>query len=487
MSFKTDLWDGFDAVCTHMNQAKHTAKHQIGFFESVSKIEQKYAQDLQALCQRYNVQDPMNTANAAWVAFKTQIQRMGDEHATLATELFDNGVRSYQQWRSSYKKIIRDFEADGSKYRRDYGNAAALWKKFHEAYQRRCAEADKAHQDTESAGSDRLRKAKAQEREKQCLQLGLKADEDYKSSVLNLRTHRDTHDTAFQKMLNEMQQTENSRLAYLKMTLQRVQLSVHNACSNVMASVMAGDQAVAKMDSDSDMKSFIASKKSGVAPPAQVEYEPLTWIGTKQQPVYFDTDSPVLCEHSPMPHSLHPDADIGRSRTQSNVSTRSAMSTLSTQSRATAGSKGSGLRSTQGERYVAAYDYTAGDPTELSLIAGEIVYITVKSDENWWLGERERDGKKGMVPATYIVADNMPHVVPAAAAVESVAVPAGGGADAIGSCTALYDYQAADTGEISITEGELIHVLAPDNDGWTYGTNSSGETGLFPTSYVTMN
>ena len=51
---------------------------------------------------------------------------------------------------------------------------------------------------------------------------------------------------------------------------------------------------------------------------------------------------------------------------------------------------------------------------------------------------------------------------------------------------ALYDFEAQPgTGEISINAGDVLTVTRTDvGEGWWEGTNTKGETGLFPEAYV---
>lgn len=51
---------------------------------------------------------------------------------------------------------------------------------------------------------------------------------------------------------------------------------------------------------------------------------------------------------------------------------------------------------------------------------------------------------------------------------------------------ALYDFEAQpDSGEISVSEGEILTVTRTDvGEGWYEGTNSRGQSGLFPEQYV---
>jgi hypothetical protein len=70
-------------------------------------------------------------------------------------------------------------------------------------------------------------------------------------------------------------------------------------------------------------------------------------------------------------------------------------------------------------------------------------------------------------------------------------------------CKVLYDYDAEDETELTIKEGMKVHSLAysshiyniliilgeileiqGEEDGWYYGTNTSGAGGNFPSNYV---
>lgn len=49
-----------------------------------------------------------------------------------------------------------------------------------------------------------------------------------------------------------------------------------------------------------------------------------------------------------------------------------------------------------------------------------------------------------------------------------------------------YDYEKADTNEIDLVEGEIITNIDMVDEDWWAGTNSKGETGLFPSNYVVL-
>ena len=50
--------------------------------------------------------------------------------------------------------------------------------------------------------------------------------------------------------------------------------------------------------------------------------------------------------------------------------------------------------------------------------------------------------------------------------------------------TALYDYQAQRSDELSFVKDEVIKVLYRDNDDWWMGELEDGQQGFFPVNYV---
>ncbi|ORY81918.1 hypothetical protein BCR37DRAFT_23832 [Protomyces lactucae-debilis] len=73
-------------------------------------------------------------------------------------------------------------------------------------------------------------------------------------------------------------------------------------------------------------------------------------------------------------------------------------------------------------------------------------------------------------------------VAPAAAASSAPAKQASGKPQA----RVLYDYEAAEEGEVSLAEGALVTEIDQIDEGWWSGTNDVGEQGLFPANYVEL-
>ena len=116
----------------------------------------------------------------------------------------------------------------------------------------------------------------------------------------------------------------------------------------------------------------------------------------------------------------------------------------------------------KGKTAIVEYDYDAAESNEISLKEGEHVTDIDMVDTDWWLGTNSQ-GQSGLFPSNYVtVADDddtaghdgidEPHEATGVAA----AAPATGGKP---TATSLYDYEAAESNEISFPEGATITNL----------------------------
>ncbi|KAI8612405.1 hypothetical protein BC830DRAFT_1136932 [Chytriomyces sp. MP71] len=119
----------------------------------------------------------------------------------------------------------------------------------------------------------------------------------------------------------------------------------------------------------------------------------------------------------------------------------------------------------------AAYDYSATCDGELSLVIGDLIEVTSQNtgDGAWWEGQSIRG--KGLFPANYVSASS-PHVEAKQSSSE-----------AHFQVTALFDYTAADSSELSFMASDVFDIVdSSDSDWWT--AVKHGAEGLVPASYV---
>lgn len=131
----------------------------------------------------------------------------------------------------------------------------------------------------------------------------------------------------------------------------------------------------------------------------------------------------------------------------------------------------------------ALYAYDASGDDEVSVMAGETLFVTQPDDGSGWTQVRKSNEEIGLVPTSYLQIDLQaedggkrkgPSVAPKR------------GAKKVEYVEALYDYIAEEENELSILAGDKIVLVQEDTDGsgWTEGELNS-QRGLFPTSYVT--
>ncbi|KAF8558937.1 hypothetical protein OG21DRAFT_1503895 [Imleria badia] len=124
-----------------------------------------------------------------------------------------------------------------------------------------------------------------------------------------------------------------------------------------------------------------------------------------------------------------------------------------------------------GEEYLAvlkaSYDYAPQSEDEIAIKENQIVFLLEKTDDDWWKvkikgGSQDEDSPSGLVPAAYV--EQAEHT--------SIA-------------KALYDYEAAAPGELSIREDEILMVFDREDE-WmlVQSQKDGGKTGFVPGSYV---
>ncbi|KFD54408.1 hypothetical protein M513_04751 [Trichuris suis] len=125
--------------------------------------------------------------------------------------------------------------------------------------------------------------------------------------------------------------------------------------------------------------------------------------------------------------------------------------------------------------------FKATESNQLPLEPGDIVRIRTKSPAGWWEGELENGGGKrlGWFPASYVKVLKASEVQQHNG--DSRLAQSGKQCCVVEAC---YDYSAAQEGELTFKQGDLIDVVEkPDND-WWLGQLPNGQRGLFPVNYV---
>ncbi|KAF5387639.1 hypothetical protein D9615_000383 [Tricholomella constricta] len=115
----------------------------------------------------------------------------------------------------------------------------------------------------------------------------------------------------------------------------------------------------------------------------------------------------------------------------------------------------------------ASYDYQPQSDDEIAINEGQLLFLKERVDEDWWKVKIKGDSQEeqspvGLVPAAYVEQ-----------------------ADHISKVKALYDYEAAADGELSVQEDEILLVFETEQD-WILAQSekASGKAGFVPGNYV---
>ncbi|KAF7721425.1 hypothetical protein EC973_004690 [Apophysomyces ossiformis] len=139
---------------------------------------------------------------------------------------------------------------------------------------------------------------------------------------------------------------------------------------------------------------------------------------------------------------------------------------------------------------VALYDYQAQNEEELTMMEGSRLTVVEPDDGSGWVKAENHNGQVGLVPANYLEMDtHAPVAQPSFTETQNILSPA----EAVPQdnnysqpceyATVLYDFEAVNSDELNIREGDKVIVTKKDDSGWWEGV-LNGKTGIFPANYV---
>ncbi|KAF9290631.1 SH3-domain kinase binding protein 1 [Mortierella alpina] len=151
--------------------------------------------------------------------------------------------------------------------------------------------------------------------------------------------------------------------------------------------------------------------------------------------------------------------------------------------------------------YVAHHPYDAEKDDELTLEVGDLINVSDSSDPGWWVGERVKDGKAGWFPSNFVdpyeqpAETSAPHPEPVADAPAPVTAPALAASEEVAPAAPKhegpvlarveYDYEAKESGELSLEVGRVVTILDSSDPAWWTG-DLNGKVGTFPSNYVKL-
>jgi len=451
MGVTEELGDGVAAVGTQARDGKKFVSEVQNFMKKRREIEQEYAKKLNSLVKSFKVNDA-GTLDQSWTVVKNETDAIANAHNALAERLGTEVEQVQKTWLTETAKNRKKLKKSGKKLLSELQAAQSGVEKAKSKF-----EGSRKKQDAVQAEANADPNPKNQKKLQGEVKNAEKADDEYKKAVEKLKSMESRfYDLEMPQILKDLQSMEEGRISMMKSSLQAFVAAQATIQPVIKSSCETMNSSVSNVNTESDIRLFISSNKTGRTPPPRTEYEPFdSALGAcKPSP----TPSGSFASFAPAVNTTSPSSTPAASYTPP------AMKFNPTP---TAAPAAPAAKSAQSDIWVKAiYTYSTAEPNELSFSEGDVIKVTYQDDSGWWEGEL--NGRVGVFPSNHVVY------------LEDT------GAQSFDKCKAMYDYKAEDADELSIFTGDVLTIEDEDDEGWYYGRNAAGLYGKFPSNYVEL-
>lgn len=492
LTYKADLWDKFNEIVAKMTIGKQNVKDLQALSKAQSDSFEYMAKQMnktKILISDKNLYTCENSAKAM-LSFTSS---MGQKQHAISKDL-EKMYKDMTEIRTELSKSLKSAVKEEKKLRSDLASARssvasakkkdADEKKNYQQYQTKLLEAKDLPPKKLQQLQNSTHKAEKSSQS---------AEKSYLTAYENLKKVNDNYYMRLGDLMQSLEILDRKRMNIVKATLSRyhqVQLEwaqlILGECDNMR-------QAFDQISPDFEIRSFIGDVKSGENPPPLEPYEPYQ----------IDIPNDIRRQSVAVPQSNNnastpTDRSSVSSVTSSPIVTSPIIASPPTPSSITSATmtNPSSTNNTNAKKeYVKAnYDYQAQSTGELDFNEGDILEVTEKHQDGWWVGVL--NGHEGLFPSNFVSAiseseaiptQQQPAVMDSGASTTPPFNPQSSstGEDPVGRCRALYDYDAQDAEELSFSEGADIVVYQKFDDGWWFGALENGQKGLFPSNFTT--
>nr|CAD2174070.1 unnamed protein product [Meloidogyne enterolobii] len=134
----------------------------------------------------------------------------------------------------------------------------------------------------------------------------------------------------------------------------------------------------------------------------------------------------------------------------------------------------------------ALYDFRSEYPGELNFTANELIYIDKKINEEWYSGESQKTGQKGIFPISFVeIIPNEQELSKFSQSQPDPILSPEGFSNSIGVATVLYDFEGRFEDELSVKAGDSIQVSSIIDNEWAKCRDpTTGQSGIVPQSFL---
>ncbi|XP_030063704.1 formin-binding protein 1 isoform X8 [Microcaecilia unicolor] len=541
MSWGTELWDQFENLEKHTQWGIDFLEKYIKFVKERTEIEINYAKQLRNLSKKYqpkkNSKEEEEYKYTSCKAFQTTLTEMTDyagQHEVISENMTLQITAELTRFVQEMKQEKKSHFHDGRKAQQ---HIETCWKHLEASkrrFERDCKEADRAQQYFEKMDADiNVTKADVEKARQQAQARNQMADDsksDYSSTLQKFNVEQHEHYyTHIPHIFQKLQEMEEKRIVRLCESL-KIYAEVDRQVVPIIGKCLDGiTKAAESIDQTHDSQLVIDAFKSGFEPPGDVEFEdfsqpmkrtisesslsnsrsdgkPEVKFGSKSKgklwPFIKKNKGAGPEDFSNLPpeqrrKKLQQKVDDLNKDIQKEIDQRDALTKM---------------------KDVYIKNPQMGDPASVDQKLAELGHNIEKLQQEvqkfqGWLAEVE-----GRLPARNEALRRQSGAYESqnTSAVSNCAQDRESSPDgsyteeqsqenevkvmttdfddefddeeplpSIGTCKALYSFEGHNEGTISVTEGEVFHVIEEDKgDGWTRVRRNEDEEGYVPTSYV---
>ncbi|XP_069313181.1 proline-serine-threonine phosphatase-interacting protein 1 [Eulemur rufifrons] len=389
---------GYEVLVQRLLDGRKMCKDVEELLRQRAQAEERYGKELVQIARKAGGHTEINSLRTSFDSLKQQMENVGSSHIQLALTLREE-LRSLEEFRERQKEQRKKYETVMD---RVHKSKLSLYKKTMESkktYEQKCRDSDDAEQAFEriSAGGNQKQMEKSQNKAKQCKDVATEAERVYRQNIEQLEKVRGEWEQEHRTTCEAFQLQEFDRL-----TILRNALWVH--CNQLSMQCVKDDELYEEVrltlegcQVDADIDSFIQAKSTGTEPPAPVPYQ--NYYDREITPSSGSPGVPSSCGmmkrfsgllHGSPKTSLAAPAETLTPSLEQSEGVYAAVAVREAQGNAVG----------PAQDYRALYDYTAQNPDELDISAGDVLQVILEGEDGWWTVER--NGQRGFVPGSYL-------------------------------------------------------------------------------------
>jgi len=406
MSYAVDLWDQFDIVAKRVSEGKDFSKEAQSWFNKRAAIEKDYAKKLLALAK--SAEQDFGSVQMTWAVLKNDTEVLARAHQDFSDKISANVTSPIGAYLKENSKPRRKLQDHGSKLLKQLSAAHSKEQSTKEHFENLRKKQDQTKEEHERATFNNAQSKQVDKLSKKLkadTKRAASADTSYSDAVQKLAaTQGRVYDDEMPRVLTDLQMLEEKRIEVMKsatLNFCQIQSDVATVITECTTRISTSANQISTAN---DVTNFISENKTGQSKPPKASYQPYDPATGKCVPQNTggggasSTTSATSAAPAPPPSSSSSSSSslAASSHSAVGVAPSTPAPAVAAPAAPPVASRAPAVIPAIG-RCKALYDYSAGDATELSFSAGDVINILQKDESGWWQGEL--NGVIGVFPS----------------------------------------------------------------------------------------